>query len=1485
MQNIWKLVSRRFASAVPLLAFLVFMQGVSHAQTLVFSPGSISLAAGNPGSSYGPSVIPSPSTYIGPADGLVPTKGGFYGSASDKFGNIYVTEKSGYIVRVIASGNGPIPVLPAVTPQAGYVYTVAGTGVDSSSDPNPVNCTGLDEWGDGCLATQAAIDGGAGPSVAVDANGNVYITDYNASLVRVVYANVTNSAQTNLARAITAQNSAVTQPQAGYIYAIAGVDDDPNYSGNNGPTNATQIGYPFYVAVDPNGNIYIGAYDPNGGGYVLLAVSVNNSLPGFSTPNNGYLYTIVGDMASVVNGAPASSSGFAQIIGLGVDQAGDVYIADHTSVRMIYVGANGGTLSGLSNLRSGYIYTVAGGGSKAVPQFPAAISGVTATLPLSPSAPGFDPAGNLYFSSTNTAATTSVYKLDTTGNLMKVYGTGNGFGGSPDQTCTTAVDSEDDGCTGGNVGAVHGLAIDPQNNLWVADGNFPLLHQQTVAPSSYYFTPNWTQPVVIYNTAAPDPAGNHATDLEITGVSSSSSAFTVESVSTPLPNGITADCGAKPTLAPGQSCETEILYTAGSSTATGTLTVSSNSANSGGTNVIQLTGESTGNAALKATTLTVSGSLPTNSISAGMLQQFGYNLGCILCQSGGFPTGPIALHSGNTNGDTVLATVAAPGTGGNEVITFSNITLPTGSNFVYAVYGGDTNTSSSQSIQTLVTVNGTNTTTSLSVPPTPVATNASFTLSATVTAASGTPTGTVTFKSGATVLGTPQTLVNGTASISNASFATAGSYPITAIYGGDNAYNASTSTPATVTVSAPVDTTTTVGASALGIGQGDVVTLTAKVAPVSGTTAPTGSVTFYSNGSALSSAAPLVADTGDNGATATLMTSSLQNGSDVITATYGGASLFNQSNSNNNVTITVGLPGTTTALAVTPSNINYGDSISLKATVAAKVSANGTPTGSVTFAVGSTTLGTATLDGTGVATYATTSLPGGSAQITETVTATYAGTSTTFASSNGSASVTVNPLATTINTPTSSTLNPVSGQTLTLTATVVAQGSSQVPTGTVTFFSGATQLCAVLLSNSSASCPTSLLPQGQDSVTAVYAGGNGFTGSTSSALSLSVAAPPSATTTTLTASTTAQYVGQPVTFTATVATTGTGTPNGIVTFQSGTTTLGTNALGTNGQATLTTTTLAAGTYNVIAVYQGNSSYTGSTSSTAVKVVISQALTASTTTLTSSSTAVQQGQNVTFTATVTPNSPITATGNVSFMSGGTTLGTGMLYGGVATFSTTALNPANYSVTATYPGDANFTGSTSNALALAVATPTPSFTLSATPNNLTLTSGQSGAAIITLVPTYGYTGTITLSCGTGLPANVTCSFAPATLTADGKNDAVQSTLTITTNGMTAQMRDARPTWRGHNSAVLSAALFFLPVGLLGLGLTDKRKRLKGYLSLAVLAFLGTGLLALSGCAGGNGGSTTDAATGTSKIVVTAAGSTGSQSQTVNLNITIQ
>jgi hypothetical protein len=177
------------------------------------------------------------------------------------------------------------------------------------------------------------------------------------------------------------------------------------------------------------------------------------------------------------------------------------------------------------------------------------------------------------------------------------------------------------------------------------------------------------------------------------------------------------------------------------------------------------------------------------------------------------------------------------------------------------------------------------------------------------------------------------------------------------------------------------------------------------------------------------------------------------------------------------------------------STITYGQPSTLTATVTSG-GLSITPSGTVTFSVGSTTLGSSQLNGSGVATFTTTALPGG----TDTVTASYA-QSQNFLPSSGSASATVNPASTTLAAGGSS-VAATFGTAITLTATVTAPGISYPPTGTVAFKTGSnydTLLGSGPLNGTGfVSVNSTNAPIGADGITAFYTpSGSDFTASQS----------------------------------------------------------------------------------------------------------------------------------------------------------------------------------------------------------------------------------------------------------------------------------------------------------------------------------------------------------------------------------------------------
>jgi hypothetical protein len=134
-----------------------------------------------------------------------------------------------------------------------------------------------------------------------------------------------------------------------------------------------------------------------------------------------------------------------------------------------------------------------------------------------------------------------------------------------------------------------------------------------------------------------------------------------------------------------------------------------------------------------------------------------------------------------------------------------------------------------------------------------------------------------------------------------------------------------------------------------------------------------------------------------------------------------------------------------------------------------------------------------------------------------------------------------------------------------------------------------------------------------------------------------IAASLASTTTTVTSSQNPANFGASVTFTATVTTTGANPPTGTVTFNDGTTALGTGTL-TAQVATFATSTLAAGTHSITAVYGGDTKNAASTSLALSQVIVAPTFTM--TTPTTPHTLLSGQSTISSTFTVTPTGTTT-----------------------------------------------------------------------------------------------------------------------------------------------------------------------------------------------------------------------------------------------------
>ena len=232
-----------------------------------------------------------------------PTEGSFYSGdggpaasatlfgpanlAVDAAGNLYIADAFNNRIR-------------KVTAATGIITTVAGDGTQGFA-------------GDGGLAIYAQLNSPWG--VAIDSSGNLYIADQSNNRIRKV----------------TASNGVIT------TIAGTGVRDN---SGDGGPATSADVDYPFQVAVDASGDVYI-------------AVAPGSNVRKI-TAANGMIENYAGNGTTGFSGdeGPATSAAL-NTEGIALDSAGNLYIADTQNNRIRRVEAATHVISTVAG--SGYI--------------------------------------------------------------------------------------------------------------------------------------------------------------------------------------------------------------------------------------------------------------------------------------------------------------------------------------------------------------------------------------------------------------------------------------------------------------------------------------------------------------------------------------------------------------------------------------------------------------------------------------------------------------------------------------------------------------------------------------------------------------------------------------------------------------------------------------------------------------------------------------------------------------------------------------------------------------------------------------------------------------------------------------------------------------------------------------------------------------------------------------------------------------------------
>jgi hypothetical protein len=272
----------------------------------------------------------------------------------------------------------------------------------------------------------------------------------------------------------------------------------------------------------------------------------------------------------------------------------------------------------------------------------------------------------------------------------------------------------------------------------------------------------------------------------------------------------------------------------------------------------------------------------------GHEQGYSFNAGA-LGNVEGTPGGSMTITDTTSSGTFTLCSGTLNSFGTLASCSLGASTLPVGTNQITATYFSDgvyAGSATSRTV-TVVPVQSTTTTLTLSSPSVPFASEQTEVLTARVTnAGGGTPTGTVTISTGSTPI-CGFTLSGGTGHCSpSASLLRPGSYPLTATYNGDVTDTPSSDISKTLVVAKePTTTILTESADVIAFGSEDAELFTVEVVPaVSGT--PTGNVTVK-NGAVAVCTIVLAAGNG-----CFLKPTQLRVGSYQITATYNGDSTY-----------------------------------------------------------------------------------------------------------------------------------------------------------------------------------------------------------------------------------------------------------------------------------------------------------------------------------------------------------------------------------------------------------------------------------------------------------------------------------------------------------------------------------------------------------------------------------------------------------------
>ncbi|MFP5204423.1 MAG: Ig-like domain repeat protein [Acidobacteriota bacterium] len=1150
------------------------------------------------------------------------------------------------------------------------VLTAGATGGDFAAGTGTSNCPGA------TLAQNASCTESVSftPATPGQRIGAVVLLDASGNVLGVTYISGVGSGGLGV---LEQANVAV----------VAGVPGQYSTVADGGPATQGQLNLPAGVTLDGYGNMYIA--DSEHDRIRMVCGPKAGTFFGFACTTPGTITTIVGNgkLGYAGDGGPATAATVTTPKAVAVDGAGNLYLADTGNNRIRMVSA-----------ATDIITTVAGNGSTGDSNAGNVGDGGPATAAnlSQPWDIKLDAYGNLYIADTFNHRVREVAAAS--GDISTIAGTG--------KTLSTGAGD----FNGDNIAAIaadlnypYGIALDPAGNLYIADSGNARIRKVGAVGGTI-------------------TAASVITTVAGTGTQGGSNACTTLTASTlanqtPLlwPESVALDAAGNLYLADSQNAAIREVNVSNGMLSTVVQGNCGWSFNSGALIHPQLYGptglfldgygnlyladyfnmvikEVQGNYA--ALNFYTTGPTRQGSKSAPQPQA--------LENDGNGPLDLTAItpDANSTTDPSSTCAVGSPYLAPAADCTTQVIFAPTaaGKPLIADVNVADNTIPGSPGIAApnspldikligyATAVNSTTTTVSSSLNPSGFGQNVTFTIAVNTGAGTGSLTGTVsltdTYQGKTVTLASNLPLKLGSGGITGtATYPTTalgvGQHTIVAAYDNTNDPNhfASTSTdngvlPLIQTVLEGTQTTLTSSQNPSTVGQS--VKFTATVSSTGGTVTPDGSVQFMDGGSTLGPAQPLVAAGSDGVATYT--TSTLTNGLHQITAVYSGDA-NNQIQASTSTALPQDVQATASMALISSLNpSNFGDNVTLTASMTS--TATQPATGAVAFFDNNVQIGTGTLAGNpAVASFTTAGLAVGS----HAITASYAGDAYNSAAKGALPAPQVVNQAQTATSVMAVPSPGIAGGPETIVATVTVTAGVLTPTGTVTFTSGGATLgAAPLAANGTATIKPALAP-GNYQIVATYSGNTDAATSASAPLPLTVN--PATTLTALSISPNPGLVTRPITFSAKVTGNG-GTPTGNVNFMANGNSIGTGALNASGVASLVVSTLPVGAYTVTANYAGD---TDDTASASAPQSFNVQLATTATVLTIAPPQALVGQTVTFTAKVTGNGAA-PTGAVNFLSNGATLGTATVNAGVATFTTSNLPAATYSVTASYAGDA-------------------------------------------------------------------------------------------------------------------------------------------------------------------------------------------------------